>query len=108
MSHKPTDIRGITLSGPYYKFSCPYGTWTTLHKDEWFVFRQLTLQELQELDPDHYKCKTKETCLGQIVRYHSHPRRFIISQLFPAVTFNSLKKAIKYLADNEGKLVFCS
>lgn len=95
----------IRISGPFYKYSSPYGkVHHSLDRDEWFVSiilpKEKQVTEFQKL--------FGSTSLGIIVRYHSNRKRFIISQLYPSVSFNSLKKAINFLIENEGKLVFCS
>jgi hypothetical protein len=97
---KRTDIR---VSGPFFKFSNPYGTGTTCHRDEYYVSRTLSNSEQKT----EIQKITGEACLGQITMPH---RRgvFIISQLFPEKSFKTLQGAVNFLVKNEGKLVFCS
>ena len=84
----------ITVSKPYPKYSFPYGKVVpSLNRKEYFV-------------------RYNEDCIGIIVRYDDCPRRYIIDQLTDGngrcVEFTSLKKAVKYLEENRGNLVFCS
>ena len=93
----------VNVSGPYYKFSSPYGSWTTLHRDTWFVskklFKRQQKTEIQKI--------LGETSLGIIIKFRDK-RTYIIDQLYPHTSFKSLQKAINFLIKNEGKLVFCT
>ena len=95
--------KNIRLSGPYYKFSNPYGDRVTCQRDEWFVFRKLTKRQQKT----EFQKITGERCLGNIVKFRDK-NEYVISQLFPRQAFRSLKGAINFLIRNEGKLVFCS
>lgn len=90
------------INGPYLEYSSPYGV-ATLCRQGWFVSRKLDPTEqatpIQKILGDK--------CLGKITRFKNQ-RRFIINNLFPSVSFTSLKKTVNYLVENEGKLVFCS
>jgi hypothetical protein len=99
--------KNIIVSGPYYKFSKPYGTFVTCERDEYFVSRKLTDEELNSRDCSECGKITKKRGLGCIVMPH---RRgvYIISQLFPEVSFKTLDEAIQFLVANENQLVFCS
>jgi len=96
----PSDI---IVSGPYYRSSCPYGTFTTLHRREWYINRNLS--------PKKRKTPIEKilgtTCLGCIIKFDNR-RDYAINQLYPRTAFPSLKKAIQFLITNEGKLVFCT
>jgi hypothetical protein len=97
----------FSLSGPFFTFSSPYGTWTTCHRDEYYLTRHLTPEQLKSAT-DFQKI-TKSICLGKIVSSHKHkPRKYCIDQLYPYVVLPSLQKAVDYLIQNEGKLVFCT
>lgn len=95
----------IDVAGPYYKFSNPYGTFVTCRRDEWFVSRVATDKEKNE-------SKIIEMLgtqsLGRIVRSRRNKRRYVIDQLYPTQTFSSLNKALIFLVENDGKLVFCT
>ena len=106
---KTIEIRGIEVSGHFFKYSSPYGKVVeSLNGRNWFISRTLTEQELNDPKTSAISKMLKSTHLGVILRFDQNPKRYIIEQLYPQVTFSSLKKAIKYLIDNEGKLVFCS
>ena len=95
--------RNITVSGPYFKFSSPYGTFTTCHRDEWYVNKKLTKKQQKT----EFQKITGDTCLGRIVK----PKRrkaYVIDQLYPEVALKSLQEAVDYLIKNQGKLVFCT
>jgi len=106
MKKLPKLPENIELSGPYFKFSCPYGKETTLHRDEWFVSRKLTDEELETASP--VSKIFKSSCLGNIICFRDKPKMFVIDQLFPHTSFNTLQKAIDFLIANENKLSFCS
>jgi hypothetical protein len=93
----------IRLSGPYYKFSKPYGTYVTCERDIWFVSKTLNKSEIKS----EFQKITGETCLGSIVKFRNR-QDYIIEQLYPHKAFKTLKGAINFLIRNEGKLVFCS
>ena len=95
--------KNITLSGPYYKFSCPYGDQTTLHRDEWYVSKTLSKSEQKT----EIQKILGSTCLGSITKFRNR-KDYVIDQLYPYTSFPSLTKAINFLIDNEGKLVFCT
>jgi len=95
----------IELSGPYYKFSKPYGTFVTCQRDEWYVSKKLTEQE-KEIATPISKIFGK-TCLGNIVKFREQ-KVYVISQLYPRVEFKTLRGAVMFLIRNERKLVFCS
>ena len=94
--------KSIELSGPYYKFSSPYGK-ATLQRDEWFVKRKLTKSQQKT------ECQkiTGSKSLGRIIKFKNR-RDYVIDQLYPRQAFKSLQKAIDFLISNEGKLVFCT
>ena len=98
----------IEISGPYYEFFKPYGTFVTCERDVWYVKRKLSAKELKSDKASECSKITGERMLGSIVRPRKHNRSYVIDQLFPRKAFNSLKKAINFLTDNEGKLVFCT
>lgn len=95
---------GITVSGPYYKVCHGRSMTPSLERDEWFVSKTLTKRdqktEIQKI--------FGSTCLGNIVRFRNNMKRFVISQLYPTKNFSSLEKAVQFLIDNQGKLVFCT
>jgi hypothetical protein len=93
----------ISTSGPYTEYSSPYGR-TTLARDCWFISRALSKEERKT------SCQkiTGYKSLGMIVRFKSNKRRFVISHLFPAKAFSSLRKATDFLVKSEDKIVFCS
>jgi len=93
----------IIISGPYYQFSKPYGTYATLQRDVWFVSRKLSKSEQKS----EFQKITGETCLGSIIKFRNR-QDYVIDQLFPHKAFKSLKSAINFLKRNEKKLVFCS
>ena len=37
--------RNIVVSGPYYEFSKPYGTFVTCQRDIWYVSKKLTKKQ---------------------------------------------------------------
>jgi len=78
----------VEIAGPYYKFSTPFGE-ATSHRDEWFV-------------------SMNDKCLGRIIRFRRNKRRYVIDQLYPTKDFHSLVKAVDFLVENKGKLVFCT
>jgi hypothetical protein len=78
---------GVQVTGPYFAFSSPYGK-PTLDRDEWFV-------------------NSNGKCIGRIVKFMGH-KDYVIDQLFPRTAFRSLKKAVDFLVENNGKLVFCT
>ena len=88
MKTYPIPKGAVVITGPYYTFSTPFGK-ATLHRDEWFV-------------------SMGEKCLGRIIRFRNNKRRYVIDQLYPTKDFRSLAKAIDFLVENKGKLVFCS
>jgi len=94
----------IKVSGPYYDFSKPYGTFTTLERDIWFVNRKLSKKEQKT----EFQKITGQRCLGSIVCFRRHPNRFVIEQLHPTKAFKTLKGAVNFLIKNEGKLIFCT
>lgn len=109
------------VTGPYYTFSCPYGTFVSCERDEWYVSRKRTPAEQRtkarawmrqlRLGPEQRASVLRccaETCLGRIVRSRRQRRRYVIDQLFPTVCFPTLAKAVHYLVANEGRLVFCT
>lgn len=93
----------ISTSGPYTEYSTPFGK-TTLARDCWFISRALSKEERKT------SCQkiTGYKSLGMIVRFKSNKRRFVISHLFPAKAFASLRKATDFLVKSEDKIVFCS
>jgi len=101
------EVKGKTVSitGPYYTFSSPYGTGVTCERDEWYVSRVATAAEKRKSEITKL---LGTRCLGNIVRPRRNKRRYVISQLYPMVTLTSLKKAIEFLVENDGKLVFCT
>ena len=102
-------MKHYELSGPFFKYSSPYGkVHPSMNRNQWFLSRKLTKKELASPKTSEISKIIKSKCLGVIVRYDSDPKRYIIEQLFPAVSFGSLPKAINYLKENENKLVFCS
>jgi hypothetical protein len=100
---KVTLPRNVRVSGPYYNFSKPYGTFVTLQRDEWYVAKKLTKRQQKT----EFQKITGETCLGSIVKFRNR-KDYVISQLHPRKAFSSLQKAINFLIENQGKLVFCS
>ncbi len=100
-------MKNIEISGPFFKFSSPYGDRTTLHRDEWFVSRKLTKRQLASPKCSKISRILGEHCLGNIIKFKNRSD-YVISQLFPRTAFNSLDKAVQFLVENEGKLVFCS
>lgn len=97
--------RNVRISGPYYKFSCPYGGRTTLHRDEWFVSKKLTKKQQKT----EFQKITGESCLGHIIKFRN-PKKlpYVIDQLHPHTAFKTLQQAVDFLIKNHGKLVFCS
>jgi len=93
----------IKISGPYFNFDRPYGDWTTLHRDEYFVSRPLSKKEQKT----EFQKITGSTCLGRIIKFRNRSD-YVIDQLFPRKAFKSLKTAVNFLVKNEGKLVFCT
>lgn len=93
----------ISTSGPYTEYSTPFGK-TTLARDCWFISRALSKEERKT------SCQkiTGYKSLGMIIRFKSNKRRFVISHLFPAKAFSSLRKATDFLVKSEDKIVFCS
>lgn len=95
----------IEISGPFTEYSSPYGkVLEGLNRDVWYVSRKL---KESEQDTEIRKL-LKSKSLGVIARYQRHKNRYIIDQLYPVVTFSSLKKSVDYLIANEGKLIFCT
>jgi hypothetical protein len=110
-SEHPQVVKGkaIMLSGPYYKVSHPFGVAVeSTARHEWFVSRDLTPEELADPNTSEIRKLLKSVSLGHITNFLSQPKRFVIDQLFPIKEFKSLKRAIEFLVENEGKLVFCS
>jgi len=93
----------IEISGPYYKFSKPYGTWTTLHRDEWFISRPLPKKE-QKTEVQKI---TGKRMLGCIIKFRNRDE-YVIDQLHPRKAFKRFQNAVNFLVRNEGKLVFCT
>ena len=95
----------IEISGPYYKFSKPYGTFVTLQRDEWFVSRKLSKKELKTAS----ECSkiTGSRSLGRIIKFRNRDD-YVIDQLYPDKRYKTLKGAVNFLVRNEGKLVFCT
>jgi len=93
----------VVISGPYYEFSKPYGTFVTCQRDKWYVSKKLTKKQQKT---EMHKI-TGTTCLGVIIKPRRR-RKYIISQLFPEVALNTLQEAVDYLIENQGKLVFCT
>jgi hypothetical protein len=104
---KTLEVKGkiISVHGPYFKFSKPFGTFVTCRRDEWFVERVATDKEKQT---SKIAKILGTVSLGVIVRPHRTKRRHVISQLYPTQEFQSLKKALEFLVENDGKLVFCT
>ena len=100
---KTTLPRNVRVSGPFYNFSNPFGTFVTLQRDEWHVCKRLTKRQQKT----EFQKITGETCLGSIVKFRDR-KDYIIEQLYPRKAFLSLQKAINFLIKNQGKLVFCS
>ena len=95
----------VTVNGPYYAFSKPYGTFVTLERDEWFVSRPATKAEMKKSEIANI---LKTITLGHITRFRNNKRRYVIDQLYPDKAFSSLAKAVAFLVKNDGKLVFCT
>lgn len=114
----------VEISGPFSSFSSPYGIALPDSKREtWYLTRQRTPEEIKQMEeklpdffartktemkPERYKKFVSEKTFGKISRFCCRPRTFIIPQLYPPVSFNSLRKAIGFLKENDGKLVYCS
>ena len=112
------DVRmneNIIVSGPFFKCSNPYGDHVTCKRDEYYVSRKRTEAELEaELsNPETSKIRRMlleiegKLSIGRITMPHRR-KEFVISQLYPDTSFKTLEEAVQFLADNEGKLVFCS
>ena len=101
--------QGYELTGPFFKYSSPYGTVSTsMNRREYFLSRNLTPEEIDDPKTSEFRKITKSVTLGVIIKFDNQPKRFIIDQLFPIISFPSLKKAINFLIEEEGKLVFCT
>jgi len=97
----------ISVSGPFTEYSSPFGrVLDSMNRHIWYVSRKLTPKELKKASEIGKILKT--TSLGVISRFDAIPNRYVIRNLFPYVSFNSLSKAVNFLIKNEGKLVFCS
>jgi len=95
--------RNVRVSGPYYKFSCPYGDKTTLHRDIWYVSKQLTKAQQKT----EFQKIFGTTCLGSIIKFRNR-KEYVIDQLYPHKALPSLQEAVDFLIKNQGKLVFCT
>mgnify|MGYP001017283385 CR=1 FL=1 len=98
--------RNVYISGPYYKFSKPYGDRVTLQRDEWFVSKKLTKKQQKT----EFQKITGESCLGHIIKFRRKGKKlpYVISNLHPHTAFKTLQQAVDFLIKNHGKLVFCS
>jgi len=95
----------IEISGPYFKFSSPYGkAIESTYRDIWYVSRKLCADEMTT----EIMKILGTTCLGEIINFRDQKDRYIISQTYPIQEFKSLEEAIEYLIENEGKIVFLS
>jgi hypothetical protein len=97
-------MKAIEVSGPFFRFSSPYGI-ATLERDEWFVSRKLTEEELKTASP--IAKLLKSTSLGHISKFRGN-NSYVINSLYPIKRFKTLKGAINFLVKNDGKLVFCT
>lgn len=101
--------KNITVDGPFFEYSSRCGIVSeSLNRDVWFVSRSLSDKELNDPKISEISRILKGYSLGVIVRYQNKKHRYIIRQLHPHVEFTSLKKAVAFLIENEGKLVFCT
>ena len=96
-------MKNLKISGPFYNFSCPYGTFVTLERDEWFISRKL---ESHEQKTEIQKILKSES-LGRIIKFRNR-KDYVIDQLYPRKAFKTLKSSINFLIKNRGKLTFCS
>ncbi len=85
------------VSGPYFEFSCPFGTWTALERDVWYVSRSATEAEMAE---SMVARVLKERCLGKITRFRSNMDRFLVDE-WNAPEFASLEDAVAYLTEKD-------
>ena len=111
--------RNISVSGPYFEFSCPYGDRTYLHRDMWFSCpygdRTYLHRDMWYVSKKLSKAQQKTefqkilgtTCLGSITKFRNR-KEYVIDQLYPHKALPSLQKAVDFLVKNQGKLVFCS
>ncbi|TRZ49161.1 MAG: hypothetical protein D4S01_09170 [Dehalococcoidia bacterium] len=93
----------VSVSGPYFKFSCRYGDRTTLHCDMWYVSKKLPKAQQKT----EFQKILGKTCLGCIIKFRNR-KEYVIDQLYPHKALPSLQKAVDFLIKNQGKLVFCS
>lgn len=66
----------IDLTGPYFRFSSPYGV-ATLERDEWFVSQA-----------------NGGPCMGTITRFHSNRRQYVAVVANKIARSKTLKGAI--------------
>jgi len=86
----------VTVSGPFFAFSSPYGK-ATLQRDEWFVSKKLTKKEQKT----EIQKILGTTSLGHIIKFKSR-KDYVIDQLsYPGKYFSSLQKAINFLVDQD-------
>ena len=85
----------VTVSGPFFAFSSPYGR-ATLQRDEWYVSKKLTTKE-QKTEIEKI---LGATCLGRIIKFMNR-KDYAIDQLYPPKYFSSLQKAINFLVDSD-------
>ena len=97
------------LSGPFFNYASPYGK-VYFNSNEWFLTRHnIPKSELKGKNKelaDHYFKYGK--CIGRVKRFGNQPRRYILPQTHPIIEFKSLQKALNYLIENEGKIVYLS
>ena len=86
----------VTVSGPFFAFSSPYGK-AMLERDEWYVSKKLTTKEQKT----EFQKILGETCLGHIIKFKSR-KDYVIDQLsYPGKYFSSLQKAVNFLVDSD-------
>jgi len=92
----------VSVSGPYFEFSYPYGD-STLHRDMWYVSKKLSKAQQKT----EFQKILGKTCLGCIIKFRNR-KEYVIDQLYPHKALPSLQKAVDFLIKNQDKLVFCS
>ena len=103
--------KNYELSGPYFKYSSPWGKVVeSMNRRQWFLTRSnIPEVELKKLPKDYAKYyRAYGKTIGEIERFDNQPRRYILPQTYPTIEFNSLQKIVDYLIDNEGKIVYCT
>lgn len=70
-----------TLSGPYFKYSSPYGTFSTCHRNIWYL--------------------RSEDKVWEICQYVGQENRFILPCTWPIVEACSLEEIIKRCLSGE-------